>query len=85
MSKSVFTGAHQVLVEILKQARHRAGLTQTQLADRIGKDQSYISLIEGSQRRVDTLEFITLCRAMGTNPMDEFAELVRRVPSGIDV
>jgi transcriptional regulator with XRE-family HTH domain len=85
MPKSVFTGAHLVLVQILVEARKRAGLTQTQLAQRLGKDQSFISLIERSQRRVDTLEFYALARALGADPVSLFAEVVRRLPARIAV
>jgi len=85
MPKSVFTGAHRFLVEALREARKKAGLTQSQIAERIGKDQSYISLIEGGQRRVDTLEFIALCRAMDADPVKVFRKLVEQVPSKIEV
>ena len=50
MPKSVFTGAHQHLVAVLVEARREAGLTQTELAERIGKDQKFISLIEAAVR-----------------------------------
>lgn len=85
MPKTVFTGAHKLLVETLKATRKDAGLTQAQVAAEIGKDQSYISLIEGSQRRVDTLEFIALCRAMRADPVEVFGRLVERVPGKIEV
>jgi len=44
MPKTVFSGAHQHLVDLLVPARRRAKLTQTQLAERIGKDQKFVSL-----------------------------------------
>lgn len=85
MAKSVFSGAHGFLVETLVAARKRSGLTQTQLAGRIGKDQSYISIIEGSQRRVDVLEFYALARALDVDPVELFAEVVRKLPHNISV
>jgi len=85
MPKSVFTGAHTLLVEALRAARKKAGLTQAEVAARISKDQSYISLIEGSQRRVDTLEFIALCWAMGADPVEVFQDLVEKLPGKIEV
>lgn len=80
MAKSIFTGAHAHLVETLVEARKGAGLTQSELARRVGKDQSFISLIEGSQRRVDVIEFCRLARALDRDPMDLFRDLVRRLP-----
>lgn len=85
MPKSVFSGAHRHLVEVLTDARRVAGLTQAQLAKRIGKDQSYISLIEGSQRRVDVLEFYALARALGCDPVQLFQSVSDRLPPHIDV
>lgn len=70
MPKTIFTGANKVVVDTLRAAREEAGLTQAQLAALIGKDQSHISLIERSQRRVDVVEFLTLARALRRDPAD---------------
>jgi len=85
MPKSVFTGAHKHLVQVLVDARKEAGMTQAQLAAAVGKDQSFISIIEGSQRRVDVLEFCALARAMGFDPQKLFGELVARLPEDLEV
>jgi transcriptional regulator with XRE-family HTH domain len=85
MAKSVFSGAHTYLVETLIAARKKSGLTQAQLAARIGKDQSFISIIEGSQRRVDVLEFYALARAMELDPKELFSDVVDQLPDRIDV
>ena len=85
MPKTIFTGAHAVLVETLVEARKRAGLTQADLAQRIGRDQSFISLIERSQRRIDTLEFYALAKALGVDPVSLFAEVVRRLPEKMQI
>ncbi len=80
MSKSIFDGAHAQLIEILMSARRRSGLTQAEVAAKVGKDQTFISLIERSQRRVDVLEFIALARAMGEDPQRLFAEVIATLP-----
>lgn len=85
MPKTVFTGAHRHLVEVLVEARKAAGLNQTQVASRVGKGQSFISLIEQSQRRVDVLEFVALARAIGQDPVELFATLVARLPKRFDI
>ena len=85
MPKSVFSGAHRHLVEVLVAARKRSGLTQAELGARLGKDQSYISLIEGSQRRVDVLEFCALARVMGEDPVELFSDVVGRLPLNFTV
>jgi transcriptional regulator with XRE-family HTH domain len=79
MPKTIFTGANAVVVEALRQARLDSGLTQADLAARIGRDQSHISLIEGSQRRLDLVEFIELARALGAEPLELFAKMLSAV------
>ena len=83
MPKSVFTGDHQTVVDTLIKARKAAGLTQAELARRIGKDQTFISLIERSQRRVDVLEWYALARAIGVDPVDLYASMVSNLPPRI--
>jgi len=85
MPKSVFGGSNSYVVQVLVEARHRAGLTQAQVAKRIGKDQTYISLIERSQRRVDVLEFYALAKAMGADPVDLYAKVVSQLPAQISI
>ena len=80
MSKSAFSDAHQILVERLTAARKQTGMKQEELAALIGKDQSYISNIERGQRRVDVLEFVTLARAIGVNPVNLFSDIVSNLP-----
>ncbi|MCO5732971.1 helix-turn-helix transcriptional regulator [Rhizobium sp. SSA_523] len=43
-------------------------MTQQQVADRLGKTQSYVAKVEGAERRIDVLEFAALVKAMGKDP-----------------
>lgn len=85
MPKTIFSGAHEHLVEGLIRARRKAGLTQTQLAELIGKDQKFISLIERRQRRVDVVEFYVLSKAMGLDPVRLYGDVVRKFPAKVDI
>jgi len=85
MPKTIFEGAHSALIEIMIGARKQSGLTQTELGERVGKDQTFISLIERSQRRVDVLEFIALARAMGRRPEELFATFLAHAPDKIEI
>ena len=81
MPKTIFTDENMAVVEVVKAARIAAGLKQSQLAERITKDQSWISLVEGSQRRLDVVEFIQLAQALGIKPstmLDEITEKIAR-------
>ena len=85
MSKSAFTDAHRILVRALAQARRDAGLHQADLAQAIGKDQSFVSNIERGQRRVDIVEFYVLAHAMKIDPVNLFARIIDGFPDSVDI
>ncbi len=45
-----------------RQARRSAGLTQVEVANKLGKPQSYVSKCESGERRVDVLELAMFAR-----------------------
>ena len=51
--------------EILKEARKSSGITQKQLADRIGKKREYIALIEKGRTDIQLSTFIQITEALG--------------------
>jgi transcriptional regulator with XRE-family HTH domain len=56
MSKSVYSKDYKDIIERLKTARIEVGLAQQEVADKLGKPQSYISKIESGERRLDVAE-----------------------------
>jgi len=68
----------RIVGECLIAARVRAGATQREVADRLGKPQSFVSAYETGQRRVDVLELIAIAEALGSDPLAVFREIVRR-------
>ncbi|MEM9966170.1 MAG: helix-turn-helix transcriptional regulator [Asticcacaulis sp.] len=85
MSKTVFSGAHKHLVRTLKDARKRSGLKQEELAERLGRERTMISLIETGQRRVDVLEFYAIAKALGIEPRELFDELANKLPEKVEI
>jgi transcriptional regulator with XRE-family HTH domain len=85
MPRSTSTEAYAVMVGILLDLRQRAGLTQGQLANRIGKPQAFISTVERGARRIDVIEFCVLARALKQDPVELFARVVRELPDDIDI
>jgi transcriptional regulator with XRE-family HTH domain len=59
------------LVSLLRAVRKEAGLTQVELAARLGVEQSLISKIERRERRLDVAELRTYCSALGIG-LNEF-------------
>jgi hypothetical protein len=51
--KSVHSDAYQAVIRALKQARQRTGLTQQQLAKRLGRPQSFVTKYGSGERLED--------------------------------
>ena len=81
MTTSTHTDEYRALTETLRKARRNAGLTQQQLADRLGKPQSYLAKVEGGERRIDVIEFIALAKALGDTPSTLFETLLIAIKS----
>jgi transcriptional regulator with XRE-family HTH domain len=56
---------HKILIALLIKRRKAAGLTQAQLADRLGKSQSFIARLESGKRRVYAVELLELAEMLG--------------------
>jgi transcriptional regulator with XRE-family HTH domain len=80
LSKSVHSQAQQAFCELMIEARDEAGLTQQKLANRLERQQSFVAKYEGGERRIDVIEFITIARALGADPVQLFRTLTRRIP-----
>lgn len=65
MRKNIHTDQHKLLIALLREMRIKAGLTQSELATRIGKDQTFVSKYESGERRLDVLELREICQAIG--------------------
>jgi transcriptional regulator with XRE-family HTH domain len=46
------------------------GITQVELAARIGRRQTFVSKYETEERRLDLAEYITIARAVGAEPIE---------------
>lgn len=64
MVKSLHTPAYGDFRRLMAEARERQELTQAELATRLGKPQSFVSKYESGERRLDLVEFISVCNAL---------------------
>lgn len=79
----MFSGGYSVVIEALVAMREEAGLTQRQLAEKMGREQSFIGRIETRQRRIDIVEFCWWARCCGLDGEEELAEVTRAILKAI--
>lgn len=79
MSKSTFSSEYTVFRETLKDLRLRAAITQTDLATRLGRPQSHVSKFEAGERRLDVIETMAICDAIGVSFEDFISEFTARL------
>jgi hypothetical protein len=72
---------HKLLISLLVDAREKANLTQAEVAERLGRHQSFIANIETHLRRVDVVELLDLADAIGFDPDEMIAKLKKAKPS----
>lgn len=64
-------------MEALVTVRSKSGITQRELARRLGRSHSFIGKIESGERQLNVLEFCELADALGINPKELFARIVK--------
>lgn len=79
MARAIFSDVHRIAVNIIVEARKTKGLTQSDLAAKIGRDQSIISHIERNQRGLDVAEFYEIAKALDVDPIKLFSDVVESV------
>ncbi len=78
MTRSVFSKQYDHLRQALITLRQQRGLTQTQVAMKLNKPQSFVSKYERGERRLDVIEFLEITRVLDADPAAILAEIDRR-------
>ena len=78
MARSTHNPNYQALLTLLRDLRERSGVTQLALAESLGNTQTFISKVERGERRIDVVEFIEICNALGVDPVAAFREYLLR-------
>jgi transcriptional regulator with XRE-family HTH domain len=76
MQKSLRSPEYARLIAALVVARKGAGVRQQALAKKLGRPQSFVAKYEGGERRIDVVEFVTIVRALGADPVRLFRDFV---------
>ena len=73
MSRTIYSKEHKSIVERLQKARLEANLDQKEVAELMGKTQSYVSKTESGQRRIDVIKLKEFARIY-KKPLDYFLQ-----------
>jgi transcriptional regulator with XRE-family HTH domain len=66
MPKTIHRKEYSVLLQLIRERRQRAGLTQAQCSHALGRAQSFMSDVERGIRRLDLIQLRDLCRVLDT-------------------
>ena len=77
MKKGIYSKENQYFLDLMVQARLKMGVTQAELAKRLEKPQSFVSKYEKGERRLDVIEFVTVCRTLKVDPRKIFNRVLR--------
>ncbi|MEC7119092.1 MAG: helix-turn-helix transcriptional regulator [Pseudomonadota bacterium] len=68
--KTIHQDRYGRLIGEMVKLRKDKKMTQTQLAQQLGKPQSYVAKIETLERKLDIVEFVDWCNAIGQSPSE---------------
>ena len=68
--KTIYSKEYKAVLRKLKKARKKSGLTQVEIAKKLGKPQSFISKIENGERRLDIIELKQISKLYKTRIND---------------
>ena len=77
MKKNLYTQRQRILLDLLRKTREEAGLRQDDVAERLGRPQSFVSKYESGERRLDILELYDVCGALGVTLNDFVKKLLK--------
>ena len=69
------------MIARLRAKREEKGVTQMQLAEKLGVNQTFVSRIETCDRRLDLIELRQICQVLGISFVDFVAEVERDILS----
>ncbi|MDX1370140.1 helix-turn-helix transcriptional regulator [Pseudomonas sp.] len=82
MANSTHNADYQLLLDVLRVARKREGVSQVDLANRLGNTQTFVSKCERGERRLDVVELVEFAEALGVPPLELIEEFLERRCAG---
>ena len=73
--RTVTSDENQALTSWLKDKRKEKGHTMRSLATLLGTSHSFIGKIEKMERRLDAVELVRYCNALGVDPVEGISKI----------
>lgn len=73
------------IIDLVRDARLELGLSQREVARRLGKHPSFVNKIEKLERRLDILEFMALAEVIEVDPADLIKRIRVNLPERLEV
>ena len=81
----VTSPVHQAIISSLVRARNAAGMTQRDVAKKIGKPPSFVGKVEAIERNLSVLEFMAWANALGVGGADLLNSISDDISSKIEI
>jgi transcriptional regulator with XRE-family HTH domain len=78
MRKTIYSREYKAFLKLLRTTRKELGLSQKDLASRLGQTQTFVSKCERGERRLDVIELRHFLKAMDV----PFSIFTKRLDSG---
>lgn len=68
---------YEKLQSLLRDLRKRLGIRQQELAEKLGRPQSYVSKLESGERNIDLIELIDVAESLNLEPAAMISDLIK--------
>lgn len=74
---SIYNSDYQEVIGLLKKARQDKRITQAQLAELLGKPQSFVAKFESGERRLDVVEFARIAKLLDVSALETLQKIFK--------
>ncbi|AIR69201.1 helix-turn-helix domain-containing protein [Dickeya fangzhongdai] len=76
---SIYSFEYQMIIKALREARIRNGMTQENLANSLGRPQSFVAKIENGERRLDVVEFVHIAHLLSIDHTAVLEKIILKI------
>ncbi|MEI7144729.1 helix-turn-helix transcriptional regulator [Pectobacterium brasiliense] len=76
---SIYSNEYQSVIKTLREARIEKGMTQENLANALGRPQSFVAKIENGERRLDVVEFVHIAYLLSVDVSTVLEKIAHKI------